>query len=109
MSSPTDMDVDPIDDGPPVIAVSPPRIAPLSTQPLSTTAANTTTNAADAMMHEDEVKQTIDMMRSTEVSMRVTAAYKLDLVAAHLGPERTQQVGTVRKTGMDENTLRVLA
>ena len=77
------MDIDPIDDGPrgplPIPPPPPPPLLPLTTANMSP---------------EEEAKQAIEQLRGNDTNLRVTAANKLDQVAATLGPERTRNVRT---------------
>lgn len=67
------MDVDPVDGGPKVHA------------------------ATMFVNKEEEARQAIEMLRGDDVSARVAAAHRLDVVAAALGEERTREV-SVNKT-----------
>ena len=52
---------------------------------------------AVAMSEDDEARQAIDMLRGEDVSARVAAANRLEVVAAALGQERTRDVSSMRK------------
>jgi hypothetical protein len=73
------MDIDPIDDGPPIVGswnynTTSPLPLTMDTGPL------------------DDPKLAIDMLRSDDISNRVAAAYKLDFIAKALGQQRTRDV-----------------
>ena len=83
----TAMDIDPIDDGPmekdflkqPAKGLP----SPPPTPPLKTLAPIT---------QEEEARQVIEMLRGDDVSERVSAARRLESVAAVLGEKRTRLV-----------------
>jgi hypothetical protein len=87
------MEIDPIDDGPkikrgsaaglplvPVYGSSPPVLSPF------------TSTAPAQPVSEEQARQCIEMLRGEDVSARVAAAHKLDVVAMALGADRTRNV-----------------
>jgi hypothetical protein len=77
------MEVDPVDDGPKTalsISTTTPRPALLALA------------AAPPITKEEQARQAIDMLRSEDLPNRVSAAHRLDAVAAVLGPARTREV-----------------
>jgi hypothetical protein len=81
------MDIDPIDGGP-------------KPQPMNSTKSSgytslpspSTTTTTIIVGKEEDARQAIEMLRGDDVSARVAAAHRLDLVANVLGPERTRDV-----------------
>ena len=81
------MDIDPIDDGPR------PLSSPVATSVSATTAtALAVTHTTAVITKEEEARQAIDLLKGEDLSGRVSAAHRLDAVAAVLGPERTREV-----------------
>lgn len=76
------MEIDPLDDGPRPDNVSTVR----SLGPTTILAVPT------RITREDEARQAIELLRSDELSARVSAAHRLPDIAAILGPERTREV-----------------
>ena len=77
------MEIDPVDDGPTKMSVPPPppppSVASANVQPIVVT-------------EEDEARQAIEILRGDDVAARVSAANKLEAVAAALGEQRTREV-----------------
>jgi serine/threonine-protein phosphatase 2A regulatory subunit A len=95
------MDVDPIDGGP-LLVVSPTT---------TTTAAASSSSSFPAILPTTASTLTyVEMLRSDDVSQRVAAAYRLDLVAAALGEERTRdELIPFLTDGMDDEDEVLLA
>ena len=96
------MDVDPIDDGPAVCVT---KAAPLATlvpvygsslashnQQLLLQQQPAQQQQQSSVVTEEEARQFIEMLRSEDVSSRVSAANRLDVVAMALGSDRTRDV-----------------
>lgn len=92
------MDVDPIDGGPkpqpqPLNVTPPPlNLGAATTVGGGGSSSNTSTTT---MNKEEEARQAIDMLRGDDLSNRVAAAHRLDVVASALGEERTREVNTI--------------
>lgn len=84
------MDVDPVDDGP--IPTARNNLAALvGMNPLSKEQQYIKTGFMPLANVEDP-KLAIEMLRSEDMSTRVAAAHKLDLIAIALGPQRAREV-----------------
>jgi hypothetical protein len=82
------MDIDPVDDGPRDISRIPVKGRGSSGPPI----AAGTGGPAHEISKEEEARQAIDMLRGDDTSQRVSAASRLQSIAAVLGPERTRGV-----------------
>lgn len=80
------MEIDPVDDGPK------PLSSPVSVGPATNTSPVASVPAA--ITKEEEARQAIEMLRSDDVSARVSAASRLEDIAKILGPERTRDVSS---------------
>jgi hypothetical protein len=91
------MEIDPIDGGPKERGKMPlPLVASYGGGTTPTT--NPTQDGGGIIpmqiSEEDEARQAIDMLRGEDVAARVSAANRLDAVAAVLGEKRTREVGS---------------
>ena len=82
------MDIDPVDDGPRPLAS--PVVAAVPTRPNASAA--TILSVPANITQEEQARQAIEMLRSEDLSARVSAASRLADVAQVLGPERTRDV-----------------
>jgi hypothetical protein len=86
---PQPMDIDPIDDGPKALS-SPVAVVP--TRPEAAAAMAIAITVPTVITKEEEARQAIEMLRSEDLSARVSAANRLEDIATVLGPERTRDV-----------------
>jgi hypothetical protein len=79
-----EVEIDPVDGGPKMMTPPPP--------PPDLSPGSSSMNKVLIISQEDEARQAIEMLRSEDVADRVTAATRLEAVAAALGQERTRNV-----------------
>ena len=79
------MEIDSVDDGPK-------QDTPMITVRLDTNTRPSQLSHATAITQEEEARQALEMLRGDDVAERVSAASRLDAVAAALGEERTREV-----------------
>ena len=79
------MDIDPIDDGP---------IPTRQNNPASFVATTYNEHLLPKISVKpgEDARIAIDMLRSDDLSNRIAAAHKLDMIAEALGPQRTREV-----------------
>lgn len=80
------MDIDPVDDGPK-------QDTPMMAPPLSGSPPVQIKPVPITITQEEEARRAIEMLRGDDVANRVSAANRLDAVAAALGEERSREVG----------------
>ena len=82
-----DVDVDPVDDGPPIKGSPPVPVYGSGLQPPAVM-------VPQQPVTEEEALQGIEMLRSDDLSNRIAAANRLDVVAIAIGSDRTRDVRT---------------
>jgi len=85
------MEIDPVDDGPK-------QDTPMNTVRLDTNTRPSQLSHATAITQEEEARQAIEMLRGDDVAERVSAASRLEAVAAALGEERTREVSALLRS-----------
>lgn len=111
-SSSSPMEIDPIDDGPRInvlasAATNAKYMPPVPTygSSLAHQQQQLIPNSNSGIATEDEARQCIELLRSDDVSGRVSAANRLDALALALGTDRTRNVRIMYAYNLSSSSL----